>query len=71
MSASQTLTQPAKPVMSSEAYGGLADDIWAQHAQLVRFLMTCKDPEVLDKIKAAREMLREAGAMADRKRAGR
>lgn len=71
MSASQTLTQSAKPVMSKEAYGGLADDIWAQHSQLVRFLTTCKDQEILEKIKAAREMLREAGAMADRKYAGR
>lgn len=71
MPSSQTLTQPAKPAMSSEAFAGLADDIWAQHAQLVRFLSTCKDSEILEKIKAARESLREAGALADRKRAGR
>jgi hypothetical protein len=57
--------------MFKEAYGGLADDIWAQHAQLVRFLTTCKDLEILEKIKAARETLREAGALADRKYAGR
>lgn len=71
MPSSQVLPQSAKPVMSKEAYGGLADDIWAQHSQLVRFLTTCKDSEVLDKIKAAREMLREAGALADRKCAGK
>ena len=74
MSSSQTLTQPTKttqPAMSSEAYGGLADDLWAQHSQLVRFLTTCKDQEILEKIKAARETLREAGALADRKYAGR
>ncbi len=71
MSSTQTLPQTKKPVMSSEAYGGLADDIWAQHSQLVRFLTTCKDPEILEKIKAARESLREAGALADKRRAGR
>lgn len=71
MPSSQTLPQTTKPSMSKEAYGGLADDIWAQHSQLVRFLTTCKDPEILEKIKAARELLREAGAMTDRKCAGR
>lgn len=71
MPSSQTLPQTKKPVMSKEAYGGLADDIWAQHAQLIRFVTTCKDPEILEKIKAARELLREAGAMTDRKYAGR
>lgn len=71
MSSSQTLTQTSKPAMSSEAYGGLADDIWAQHSQLVRFFTTCKDQEILEKIKVARETLREAGALADRKHAGR
>jgi len=71
MPSSQVLAQTTRPTMSKEAYGGLADDIWAQHAQLVRFLTTCKDPEILDKIKAARETLREAGALADRKLAGR
>lgn len=71
MPSSQVLPQTAKPSMSKEAYGGLADDIWAQHSQLVRFLTTCKDPEILEKIKAAREMLREAGALTDRKASGR
>lgn len=71
MSSTQVLPQTKKPAMSKEAYGGLADDIWAQHAQLVRFLTTCKDQEILEKIKAARESLREAGAMADKRQAGR
>lgn len=71
MPSSQTLPQSTKPAMSAEAYGGLADDIWAQHVQLSRFFATCKDQEILEKIKAARETSREAGATADRKHAGR
>ena len=71
MPSTQSLPQAKNPVMSKEAYGGLADDIWAQHAQLARFLTTCKDPEILEKIKAAREALRAAGALADKRRAGR
>lgn len=60
-----TRTQPS--VMSAAAYHGLATDIWAQHTQLQRFVTTCKDAEILEKIKDARQLLAEAGKLADRK----
>ena len=55
--------------MTIAAYRGMGDDLWAQHSQLARFTTTCKDPEILAQITAARSALAEAGKLADRKSA--
>lgn len=63
----KVIPQVTQLPMSCAVYRGMGDELWAQHAQLARFITMCKDPEILTQIKTAREALAAAGRLADRK----